>query len=105
MRDPTRTPVEGDILSAPPVTRTVTFAGKTKGGVSQVSYQETCVGLDTIRNGWCQLNSWRVWCRLKGAQPLRDCRVCGGSGFSGRGTGYDDVCSECGGQRLMPIDR
>jgi hypothetical protein len=27
------------------------------------------------------------------------CAVCGGSGFSGRGTGYDDVCGECGGQR------
>jgi hypothetical protein len=26
------------------------------------------------------------------------CQVCGGSGFSGVGTGYDDVCSECGGQ-------
>lgn len=37
------------------------------------------------------------------------CRVCGGSGFSGYGTGYDAVCGECGGQRdyedgMNPID-
>jgi hypothetical protein len=25
------------------------------------------------------------------------CRKCGGGGFSGYGTGYDDVCSDCGG--------
>jgi hypothetical protein len=30
------------------------------------------------------------------------CRVCAGSGFSGRGTNYDDVCSECGGLRYFP---
>ena len=28
-----------------------------------------------------------------------DCDLCGGSGFSGRGSGYGDVCSVCGGQR------
>lgn len=32
----------------------------------------------------------------------RPCEVCRGSGFSGRGSGYDDVCSECGGQRYFP---
>lgn len=26
------------------------------------------------------------------------CKQCGNSGFSGRGSGYGDVCSECGGQ-------
>lgn len=31
----------------------------------------------------------------------RPCEMCGGSGFSGRGTGYDDVCSECGGLRYF----
>jgi len=31
------------------------------------------------------------------------CQRCGGSGFSGRGTGYDDVCSECGGLRELPV--
>ena len=30
----------------------------------------------------------------------RECKVCGGSGFSSPGTGYGDVCSECGGQRF-----
>lgn len=30
---------------------------------------------------------------------LQECPVCEGSGFSGYGTGYDDVCSECGGQQ------
>jgi hypothetical protein len=35
-------------------------------------------------------------------EPLVDCPVCGGSGFSGYGSGYDDVCGECGGQRQMP---
>jgi hypothetical protein len=29
-----------------------------------------------------------------------DCHVCGGGGFSGRETGYDDVCSNCGGTRF-----
>ena len=28
-----------------------------------------------------------------------ECKICHGSGFSGYGTGYDDVCSNCGGQR------
>lgn len=32
-----------------------------------------------------------------------DCPRCDGSGFSGRGTGYDDVCSECGGQKRFPV--
>ena len=36
------------------------------------------------------------------SEPLVDCPCCGGSGFSGRGSGYDDVCDECGGQRQMP---
>lgn len=26
------------------------------------------------------------------------CNTCGNSGFRGPGTGYDDVCSDCGGQ-------
>lgn len=26
------------------------------------------------------------------------CKQCGGSGFSGQGSGYGDVCGECGGQ-------
>lgn len=29
---------------------------------------------------------------------LVDCAKCGGGGFSGYGTGYDDVCDECGGR-------
>lgn len=36
------------------------------------------------------------------AHPLlATCAKCGGSGFSGRGSGYDDVCDECGGTRVM----
>lgn len=30
------------------------------------------------------------------------CHVCRGSGFSGLGTGYGDVCSECGGLKEFP---
>lgn len=30
------------------------------------------------------------------------CPKCNGSGFNGRGTGYDDVCDHCGGARYMP---
>ncbi len=30
------------------------------------------------------------------------CGTCGGSGFSGRGSGYGDVCGECGGLRYFP---
>ncbi len=32
-------------------------------------------------------------------EVLATCPVCGGGGFSSPGTGYGDVCSECGGQR------
>ena len=32
----------------------------------------------------------------------RPCETCGGSGFSGRGSGYDDVCGECGGLKYFP---
>jgi NTP pyrophosphatase (non-canonical NTP hydrolase) len=28
-------------------------------------------------------------------EEIINCPVCGGSGFSGQGTGYDDVCSNC----------
>lgn len=31
------------------------------------------------------------------------CNQCGGSGFDTRGTGYDNVCGKCGGQKLLPI--
>jgi hypothetical protein len=33
---------------------------------------------------------------------LIECPKCGGSGFSTSGTGYDDVCSHCGGLREVP---
>lgn len=32
-----------------------------------------------------------------------ECGICGGSGFSGQGSGYGDVCSECGGLKYFPI--
>jgi hypothetical protein len=35
--------------------------------------------------------------------PMTLCPKCQGSGFSGRGTGYDDVCDECGGLRYLPL--
>lgn len=42
-------------------------------------------------------------CRGSGKGP--DCQRCGGGGFSGRGTGYDDVCYECGGRGAIgPCD-
>jgi len=31
-----------------------------------------------------------------------ECTVCGGSGFSGYGTGYDAVCDNCGGAGELP---
>jgi hypothetical protein len=39
-------------------------------------------------------------CRGSGVEMV-ECSCCGGSGFSTPGTGYDNVCSECGGQRLV----
>lgn len=33
------------------------------------------------------------------------CERCGGSGFSGYGTGYDDVCSTCGGTKYVPLEQ
>lgn len=74
MRDPRRDPIEGDILVAPPVNRTVTFVGllpfNQTGGVIEVRYQETRVGRDTVRNGWCFLRSWRSWAKRTRATPL-----------------------------------
>lgn len=35
---------------------------------------------------------------------FEECSTCGGSGFSGYGTDYGDVCSECGGQRFLPVN-
>lgn len=34
---------------------------------------------------------------------MSDCVVCGGGGFSSPGTGYNNVCDECGGQRQRPV--
>ena len=36
------------------------------------------------------------------ANELIDCPQCGGSGFSGYGSGYGDVCGHCGGQKRLP---
>jgi hypothetical protein len=32
-----------------------------------------------------------------------ECEVCGGGGFESAGTGYNNVCSECGGIGKHPI--
>jgi hypothetical protein len=46
------------------------------------------IGLD-----WRDDGRWFPW-----SPPARmPCRKCGGSGFSGYGTGYDAVCDWCGG--------
>lgn len=43
--------------------------------------------------------------RREDSEPLlEDCPNCGGSGFSGYGSGYDAVCDWCGGQRLVPLE-
>lgn len=34
---------------------------------------------------------------------LLPCVRCGGGGFSGHGSGYGDVCDECGGQGCYPV--
>jgi hypothetical protein len=41
--------------------------------------------------------------QTRGQRLFVECATCGGSGFSGRGTGYDDVCSECGGCKFLPL--
>lgn len=33
-----------------------------------------------------------------------ECSHCGGSGFAGHETGYDGVCSECGGQKMQLLN-
>ncbi|BAY20763.1 hypothetical protein NIES2100_05070 [Calothrix sp. NIES-2100] len=33
-----------------------------------------------------------------------DCCFCGGSGFDGKGTGYDNVCDHCGGERTILVE-
>lgn len=49
---------------------------------------------------------WRYW--QENREPpepeMVDCPRCGGSGFSGYGTGYGDVCDECGGQRRLQAE-
>lgn len=40
------------------------------------------------------------WCE-KRLKP-KPCRDCGGTGFTGRGTGYDDVCDRCAGTLEEP---
>ncbi len=37
------------------------------------------------------------------ADTPHDCPTCGNSGSSGYGSGYDAVCSDCGGQSAMVI--
>jgi hypothetical protein len=37
-----------------------------------------------------------------GEIEIVECEVCGGCGFSGRGTGYDSVCDNCGGKGEHP---
>lgn len=39
------------------------------------------------------------------ADGLAHCTTCHGSGFSGRGSGYGDVCGECGGLRYFPREK
>lgn len=54
---------------------------------------------------WCPKDDcqcYRPECREHGCMEVSVCTVCGGSGFSGRGTGYDDVCGECGGLKYFP---
>lgn len=41
-------------------------------------------------------------CMDDGETGMIVCETCGGSGFSGRGTGYDDVCGQCGGLKYFP---
>lgn len=50
------------------------------------------------------IDSWRLT-DAEGKRINREspCTRCGGSGFSGRGTGYDDVCGECGGLKYIPL--
>lgn len=58
------------------------------------------------------LNTGKIKCPICGAQydyfPVNttkkadECKVCKGSGFSGYGTGYGDVCGECGGTGRNP---
>lgn len=41
--------------------------------------------------------------RLQDDWYLVECEDCGGSGFSGYGTGYGSVCGNCGGPGEYPI--
>jgi hypothetical protein len=43
-----------------------------------------------------------IHCGLDHAQ-LVTCPTCNGSGFAGRGSGYDAVCPECGGHKQLPL--
>jgi hypothetical protein len=56
-----------------------------------------------------ELGKERAWRNARAAlaqsdlKPKRlvECPICKGSGFSGQGSGYDDVCGECGGQKYL----
>ncbi|ADH03246.1 gp100 [Bacillus phage W.Ph.] len=40
--------------------------------------------------------------KIKYDVDVIDCTDCGGSGFSGRGTGYDAMCDNCAGHGVVP---
>jgi hypothetical protein len=51
-------------------------------------------GCSIPARNWVWAHSMKL--RIPVTKP---CERCGGSGFSGRGTGYDDVCNQCGGMK------
>lgn len=46
----------------------------------------------------------KIYLELRESQEHANCTKCRGSGFSGYGSGYGDVCDECGGQSPAGYD-
>ena len=59
---------------------------------------------DVIDRIVCRERTERVRLQVKAEAATEPCVKCGGGGFSGYGTGYDDVCDECGGRGCHPVE-
>lgn len=52
-----------------------------------------------------EVGRWTMDREIKSGWVVETCVKCGGSGFSGYGTGYDDVCPDCGGTGYNPVHK
>lgn len=64
-----------------------------------VHFPETKRAREMMKSGASDLGR----SQLSAPRYFVECSTCGGSGFSSAGTGYGNVCGECGGQKFFPV--